>query len=86
MANPSPSMIAVLVNREHSRLSSQVKTLERISQEPYSAKNAAWLARLRETCSTGLAHEKGLPHLLKALDRFNLCIRIPRPGCGNAGL
>ena len=70
MANPSPSLIAVLVNREHSRLSSQVKTLERITQEPYSAKNAAWLTRLRETWSAGLAYEKGLPYLLQALDDF----------------
>jgi len=68
MASPSPSLIAVLVIREHSRLSSHVKTLERVSEEPYSAKNAVWLARLRETWTTGLTHEKGLPHLLKALD------------------
>jgi hypothetical protein len=29
IAKPDPALIAVLINREHSRLSSQVKTLER---------------------------------------------------------
>ena len=70
MAKLSPSLIAVLVTREHSRSSSKVKMLERISQEPYSVKNAAWLARLRETWSTGLAYEEALGNLLGALDNF----------------
>ena len=70
MAKPSLGLIAVLVNREHSRLYSQGKALERLSQEPYSARNAAWLARLRKTWTAGLAYDRALGNLLKALDDF----------------
>ena len=35
---PDPVLVAVLVNREHSRLSSQVKTLEKVLHAPYSDK------------------------------------------------
>ena len=70
MAKPSLGLIAVLVNREHSRLYNQGKALERLSQEPYSPRNAAWLARLRETWTAGLAYDSALGILLKALDDF----------------
>jgi hypothetical protein len=32
------ALVAILVNREHSRLSSQVKTLEKVLHAPYSDK------------------------------------------------
>jgi len=38
IAKPDPALVAVLVNREHSRLSSQVKTLEKVLHAPYSDK------------------------------------------------
>ena len=36
IAKPDPALIAVLINREHSRLSSQVKTLEKVLHAPFS--------------------------------------------------
>ena len=35
-SKPDPALIAVLINREHSRLSSQVKTLEKVLHAPFS--------------------------------------------------
>lgn len=31
-----PSLVAILVNREHSRLSNQIKALEKVLRAPYS--------------------------------------------------
>ena len=33
-----PSLVAILVNREHSRLSNQIKALEKVLRAPYSDK------------------------------------------------
>jgi hypothetical protein len=38
IAKPDPALVAVLINREHTRLSSQVKTLEKVLHAPFSDK------------------------------------------------
>ncbi len=45
-SKPDPALIAVLINREHSRLSSQVKTLERLLHAPFSDKEHQGLVQL----------------------------------------
>ena len=45
-SKPDPALIAVLINREHSRLSSQVKTLEKALHAPFSDKEHQRLIQL----------------------------------------
>ncbi len=45
-SKPDPALIAVLITREHSRLSSQVKTLEKVLHAPYSDKEHQRLIQL----------------------------------------
>ena len=40
IAKPDPALIAVLITREHGRLSSQVKTLEKALHAPFSDKES----------------------------------------------
>lgn len=52
-----PSLVAILVNREHSRLSSQVKTLERVLHAPFSDKEHQRLVQLAANWRSLLAFQ-----------------------------
>lgn len=52
-AKPDPALIAVLINREHSRLSSQVKTLEKVLHAPFSDKEHQRLVQLAANQNRG---------------------------------
>jgi hypothetical protein len=64
---PDPALIAVLINREHSRLSSQVKTLERVLHAPFSDKEHQRLVQLAANWRSLLAFDDGAPKLADAL-------------------
>jgi hypothetical protein len=51
----------VLINREHSRLSSQVKTLERVLHAPFSDKEHQRLVQLAANWRSLLAFDDGAP-------------------------
>ena len=59
IAKPDPALIAVLINREHSRLSSQVKTLERVLHAPFSDKEHQRLVQLAANWRSLLAFDDG---------------------------
>lgn len=63
-------MVAVLINREHSRLSSQVKTLEKLLHAPYSDKEHQRLLTLSANWRDLLAFDDGAPKLADALEAF----------------
>lgn len=63
-------LVAVLVNREHSRLSSQVKTLEKVLHAPYSDKEHQRLLTLAANWRGLLAFDDGAPKLAEALETF----------------
>jgi len=65
IAKPDPALIAVLINREHSRLSSQVKTLERVLHAPFSDKEHQRLVQLAANWRSLLAFDDGAPRKLK---------------------
>lgn len=65
-----PALIAVLINREHSRLSSQVKTLERVLHAPFSDKEHQRLVQLAANWRSLLAFDDGAPKLADALEVF----------------
>jgi hypothetical protein len=65
-----PALIAVLINREHSRLSSQVKTLEKVLHAPYSDKEHQRLLTLATNWRALLAFDDGAPKLADALEAF----------------
>ena len=67
IAKPDPTLVAVLVHREHSRLSSQVKTLEKVLHAPYSDKEHQRLLTLAANWRALLAFDDGAPRLA---DRF----------------
>ena len=65
-----PSLIAVLVTREHSRLMSQVKALEGLVGEPYSASKTSRLRKMAERWRHTLCFDDGVAPLVAALDTF----------------
>ena len=70
IAKPDPALVAVLINREHSRLSSQVKTLERVLNAPFSDKEHKRLVQLAANWRSLLAFDDGAPKLADALEVF----------------
>ena len=70
IAKPDPALVAILVNREHSRLSSQGKTLEKVLHAPYSDKEHQRLLILAANWRTLLAFDDGAPKLAEALEAF----------------
>ena len=60
----------MLINREHSRLSSQVKTLERVLHAPFSDKEHQRLVQLAANWRSLLAFDDGAPKLADALQAF----------------
>ena len=69
-SKPDPVLTAVLINREHSRLSSQVKTLEKALHTPFSDKEHQRLVQLAASWRTLLAFDDGAPKLADALEAF----------------
>ncbi len=70
VSKPDPALIAVLINREHSRLSSQVKTLEKALHAPYSDREHQRLVQLAANWRALLAFDDGAPKLADALEVF----------------
>ncbi len=70
IAKPDTALVAVLVNREHSRLSSQVKTLEKVLHAPHSDKEHQRLLTLAANWRELLAFDDGAPKLADALETF----------------
>ena len=60
----------MLINREHSRLSSQVKTLEKVLHAPFSDKEHQRLVQLAANWRSLLAFDDGAPKLADALEVF----------------
>ena len=58
-SKPDPALVAVLINREHSRLSSQVKTLEKALHAPFSDKEHQRLIQLAANWRALLAFDDG---------------------------
>ena len=69
----------MLINREHSRLSSQVKTLERVLHEPFSDKEHQRLVQLAANWRSLLAFDDGAPKLADALEVFVAAYRQQSP-------
>jgi hypothetical protein len=46
LTKPEPALVTILLTREHSRLSSQVKTLEKLLHTPHSDKEHQRLIKL----------------------------------------
>ena len=67
---PNADIIAILVSREHSRLSSQVKTLKKALQVPFSDKEHQRLVQLAANWRSLLAFDDGAPKLAEALEAF----------------
>ena len=67
---PDPVVVAVLVNREHSRLSRQVKTLEKVLHAPYSDKEHQRLLALAANWRALLGFDDGAPKLAQVLETF----------------
>ncbi|GAB6059442.1 hypothetical protein [Desulfonatronum parangueonense] len=65
-----PSLVAVLVNREHSRLSSQVNSLEKLLHTPYADKEHQRLLTLAAKWRVLLAFDDGAPKLTEELETF----------------
>jgi hypothetical protein len=70
IAKPDPALVGILVNREHSRLSSQVKTLEKVLHAPFSDKEHQRLLTLAANWRALLAFDDGAPKLAEALESF----------------
>ncbi|MBD3876341.1 hypothetical protein IEG05_14045 [Pseudomonas kunmingensis] len=70
IATPDPALIAVLIHREHSRLSNQVKTLARVLRAPFSDKEHQRLVQLAANWRSLLAFDDGTPKLADALEAF----------------
>lgn len=60
----------MLINREHSRLSSQVKALERVLDTPFSGKEHKRLVQLAANWRSLLVFDDGAPKLVDALETF----------------
>jgi len=78
-SKPDPALIAVLINREHSRLSSQVKTLEKVLRAPFSDKEHQRLIQLAANWRSLLAFDDGAPKLADALEVFIAAYRQQSP-------
>ena len=65
---PSATDNAVLVSREHSRLSSQVSTVTRLAGEPYSTKAAKRLQQIAKTWGEVLAYEQQASQVVSAME------------------
>ena len=63
-------LVAVLINREHSRLSIQVKTLEKVLHTPISDKEYQRLVQLAANWRALLVFDDGTPKLTDALEVF----------------
>ena len=79
IAKPDPALIAVLITREHGRLSSQVKTLERVLHAPFSDKEHQRLVQLAANWRSLLAFDDGAPKLADALEVFVAAYRQQSP-------
>ncbi len=75
MKKPDPTIVAILLNREHSRLSSQVKTLEKVLHSPYSDKECQRLVKLSNNWRELLGFDDGAPELAEALETFIVAYR-----------
>ena len=69
----------MLINREHSRLSSQVKTLEKALHAPFSDKEHQRLVQLAANWRALLAFDDGAPKLADALEVFIAAYRQRSP-------
>ena len=78
-SKPDPALVAVLINREHSRLSSQVKTLEKALHAPFSDKEHQRLIQLAANWRALLAFDDGAPKLADALEVFVAAYRQQSP-------
>jgi hypothetical protein len=67
---PDKALIAILIKREHSRLASQVKALEKLLDKPYSEANSKRLHDMYEKWRDNLCNEKGLPRLLQLMSEL----------------
>ena len=76
---PNADIIAILVSREHSRLSSQVKTLKKALQVPFSDKEHQRLVQLAANWRNLLAFDDGAPKLAEALETFIVAYRQQSP-------
>jgi hypothetical protein len=72
-------LVAVLINREHSRLSSQVKTLEKALHAPFSDKEHQRLIQLAANWRALLAFDDGAPKLADALEVFIVAYQQQSP-------
>ena len=78
-SKPDPALVAVLINREHSRLSSQVKTLEKALHAPFSDKEHQRLIQQAANWRALLAFDDGAPKLADALEVFVAAYRQQSP-------
>lgn len=69
----------MLIHREHSRLSSQVKTLARVLRAPFSDKEHQRLVQLAANWRSLLAFDDGTPKLADALEAFIAAYRQQSP-------
>jgi hypothetical protein len=67
---PDKVLVAILIKREHSRLASQVKTLEKLLEKPYSEANSKRLHDMYDKWRDNLCDEKGLPLVLRAMSEL----------------
>ncbi len=82
ITQPDPVLVAILVNREHSRLSSHINTLEKLLHSPYSDKEHLRLVKLAASWRELLADDDGAPKIAAALEAFIAAYRrCPAPGC-----
>lgn len=79
IAKPDTALIAVLITREHSRLSHQVKTLEKALHAPFSNKEHQRLIQLAANWRALLAFDDGAPKLADALEAFVAAYRQQSP-------
>ena len=70
----------MLINREHSRLSSQVKTLGKVLHAPVSDKEHPRLVQLAANWRSLLAFDDGAPKLADALELISADLSGKNPG------
>jgi len=73
------ALVPLLVNREQSRLSSQVKTLDKVLHAPFSDKEHQRLVQLAANWRSLLAFDDGAPKLADALEVFIAAYRQQSP-------
>ena len=67
---PDKPLIAILMQREHNRLISQVNSLEKLLHQPYSDKQYQRLLQIAKKWQELLTDEQGKARVLKALNTF----------------